>query len=80
MLTQKKLQLLALGLMRWDAKGKTYELTQAGEDWLAREALFTREALFRYKCVDCGDNIAPALARLGSLRCHECRGELWGAQ
>jgi hypothetical protein len=25
------------------------------------------------KCIDCGDAIAGCLARLGSLRCHDCR-------
>lgn len=24
-------------------------------------------------CIDCGAGLAGALARLGSLRCHECR-------
>jgi hypothetical protein len=26
-------------------------------------------------CVDCGDELAACLARLGSLRCHGCREE-----
>lgn len=29
--------------------------------------------LRRLTCVDCNGNIAPALLRLGSLRCHDCR-------
>jgi hypothetical protein len=26
-----------------------------------------------FPCLDCGHRIAPALAELGSLRCHDCR-------
>jgi hypothetical protein len=29
----------------------------------------------RLNCIDCGDSIAGCLARLGSLRCHDCREE-----
>ena len=27
----------------------------------------------RLACIDCGDTIAGCLARLGSVRCHDCR-------
>jgi hypothetical protein len=26
----------------------------------------------RFACIECGDLIAPSLAGLGALRCHDC--------
>jgi hypothetical protein len=30
----------------------------------------------RFNCISCNERIAPALARLGSTCCHECRHTL----
>jgi hypothetical protein len=39
------------------------------------ELLSGPAATDRLHCIDCGDTIAGCLARLGSLRCHDCRQE-----
>jgi hypothetical protein len=37
------------------------------------ELIGSPTATDRLACIDCGGSIAGCLARLGSLRCHDCR-------